>query len=76
MIFLSTSTKYSFSLLFLERKILLTTEPSFVKRIKPSESLSSLPIGKILSGKKIAVTKGEKTQEYQAKNIIIATGAR
>jgi dihydrolipoamide dehydrogenase len=32
--------------------------------------------GKILSGKKIAVTKGEKTQEYQAKNIIIATGAR
>ena len=32
--------------------------------------------GKILSGKKIAVTKGEKSQEYQAKNIIIATGAR
>ncbi|MDG2062836.1 MAG: dihydrolipoyl dehydrogenase [Flavobacteriaceae bacterium] len=32
--------------------------------------------GKIFTGKKIAVTKGEKTVEYQAKNIIIATGAR
>jgi dihydrolipoamide dehydrogenase len=32
--------------------------------------------GKILNGKKIAVTKGEKTEEYQAENIIIATGAR
>ena len=32
--------------------------------------------GKIMSGKKISVTKGKKTEEYQAKNIIIATGAR
>lgn len=32
--------------------------------------------GKILPGKKVAVTKGEKTEEYQAKHIIIATGAR
>lgn len=32
--------------------------------------------GKIIAGKKIAVSKGTKTEEYQAKNIIIATGAR
>ena len=32
--------------------------------------------GKIIAGKKIAVSKGKKTEEYQAKNIIIATGAR
>src|SRR6056300_905805 len=32
--------------------------------------------GKILPGKKVAVEKGEKTEEYQAKHIIIATGAR
>jgi len=32
--------------------------------------------GKIIPGKKIAVSKGRKTEEYQAKNIIIATGAR
>ena len=32
--------------------------------------------GKILDGKKVAVTQGKKTEEYQAKNIIIATGAR
>ena len=32
--------------------------------------------GKILAGKKVAVTQGKKTEEYQAKNIIIATGAR
>ena len=32
--------------------------------------------GKIIAGKKIAVSKGKETEEYQAKNIIIATGAR
>ena len=32
--------------------------------------------GKIMTGKKISVIQGEKTKEYQAKNIIIATGAR
>lgn len=32
--------------------------------------------GKILAGRKVAVTLGKKTEEYQAKNIIIATGAR
>ena len=32
--------------------------------------------GKILAGKKVAVTQGKKTVEYQAQNIIIATGAR
>tara|TARA_A100001011_G_C14322305_1_gene851414 strand:- start:11291 stop:12679 length:1389 start_codon:yes stop_codon:yes gene_type:complete len=32
--------------------------------------------GKVLAGKKVSVTKGEKTEQYQAKNIIIATGAR
>ena len=32
--------------------------------------------GKIMAGKKISVIQGEKTKEYQAKNIIIATGAR
>ncbi len=32
--------------------------------------------GKIMSGKKISVIQGKKTREYQAKNIIIATGAR
>ena len=32
--------------------------------------------GKILAGKKVSVTQGKKTEEYQAKNIIIATGAR
>jgi dihydrolipoamide dehydrogenase len=32
--------------------------------------------GKIMPGKKITVTQGKKTEEYQAKNIIIATGAR
>jgi len=32
--------------------------------------------GKVLAGKKISVTQGKKTAEYQAKHIIIATGAR
>ena len=32
--------------------------------------------GKILSGKKVSVTQENKTEEYQAKHIIIATGAR
>ena len=32
--------------------------------------------GKIIGGKKIAVSKGKETKEYHAKNIIIATGAR
>ena len=32
--------------------------------------------GKVLAGKKISVTKGKKTEEYKAKHIIIATGAR
>ena len=32
--------------------------------------------GKILSGKKVSVTLNDKTQEYSASNIIIATGAR
>mgnify|MGYP001380660206 FL=1 len=32
--------------------------------------------GKIIAGKKVAVRKGKETEEYQAKNIIIATGAR
>lgn len=32
--------------------------------------------GKILAGKKIAVSNGKKTEEYQAQHIIIATGAR
>lgn len=32
--------------------------------------------GKVLAGKKINVTQGKKTAEYQAKHIIIATGAR
>jgi dihydrolipoamide dehydrogenase len=32
--------------------------------------------GKVLPGKKISVTKNDKTDEYQAKHIIIATGAR
>ena len=32
--------------------------------------------GKVLPGKKISVTKNDKTEEYQAQHIIIATGAR
>ena len=32
--------------------------------------------GKILAGKKVAVTHENKTEEYQAQHIIIATGAR
>jgi dihydrolipoamide dehydrogenase len=32
--------------------------------------------GKILAGKKVSVTLDDKTKEYSAKNIIIATGAR
>ena len=32
--------------------------------------------GKILSGKKVSVTQNDKTEEYNASNIIIATGAR
>ena len=32
--------------------------------------------GKVLPGKKISVTKDDKTEEYQAQHIIIATGAR
>ncbi len=32
--------------------------------------------GKILAGKKVSVTHDDKTEEYSAKNIIIATGAR
>ena len=32
--------------------------------------------GKILAGKKVSVTLDDKTEEYSAKNIIIATGSR
>ena len=32
--------------------------------------------GKVMAGKKVSVTKGKKTEEYKAKHIIIATGAR
>ena len=32
--------------------------------------------GKLISGKKVSVTSNNKTEEYLAKNIIIATGAR
>lgn len=32
--------------------------------------------GKIMAGKKVSVNQGDKTEEYQAKHIIIATGAR
>jgi dihydrolipoamide dehydrogenase len=32
--------------------------------------------GKVLARKRISVTKGKKTEEYKAKHIIIATGAR
>ena len=32
--------------------------------------------GKILAGKKVSVNNDDKTEEYKAKNIIIATGAR
>jgi dihydrolipoamide dehydrogenase len=32
--------------------------------------------GMILAGKKVSVTQNDQTKEYQAKNIIIATGAR
>ena len=32
--------------------------------------------GKILTGKKVSVTQNDKTEEYSASNIIIATGAR
>ncbi len=32
--------------------------------------------GKVLPVKKISVTKNDKTEEYQAKHIIFATGAR
>ena len=32
--------------------------------------------GKLLSGKKVSVTSNNKTEDYSAKNIIIATGAR
>ncbi len=32
--------------------------------------------GKVIAGKKVSVTQNKKTEEYQAKNIIIATGAR
>tara|TARA_S200000501_G_scaffold125874_1_gene118916 strand:- start:870 stop:2258 length:1389 start_codon:yes stop_codon:yes gene_type:complete len=32
--------------------------------------------GKLLSGKKVSVTYSDKTEEYIAKNIVIATGAR
>jgi dihydrolipoamide dehydrogenase len=32
--------------------------------------------GKIMPGKKVSVTQDDKTEEYEAKNIIIATGAR
>ena len=32
--------------------------------------------GKILTGKKVSVTQNDKTEEYNASNIIIATGAR
>ena len=32
--------------------------------------------GKVLAGKKISVTQEKKTEEYKAKHIIIATGAR
>lgn len=32
--------------------------------------------GKIIPGKKVSVTQGDKTEKYEAKNIIIATGAR
>ena len=32
--------------------------------------------GKVMAGKKVSVTQGKKTEEYKAKHIIIATGAR
>ena len=32
--------------------------------------------GKVMEGKKVSVTSNNKTEEYLAKNIIIATGAR
>ena len=32
--------------------------------------------GKVKAGKKVSVTQGDKTEEYQAQHIIIATGAR
>ena len=32
--------------------------------------------GKVMAGKKVSVTLGKKTEEYKAKHIIIATGAR
>src|SRR5690606_36999184 len=47
---LFTVTIYSFSWLFLARRILFTISPSLVIRIRPSLSLSNLPIGKILTG--------------------------
>ena len=46
----STATMYSFSCSFPARKILLTISPSFVRKIRPSDGLSSRPMGKIRSG--------------------------
>ena len=43
----STETMYSFSCSFSARKISFTISPSFVSKIKPSESLSKRPILKI-----------------------------
>jgi hypothetical protein len=45
-IFLSVVTMYSFSCPLPARRILFTISPSLVRKINPSESLSSLPIGK------------------------------
>src|SRR5690348_6418560 len=44
---LFTATRYSFSSLFSARRIALTMSPLLVSRIRPSESLSRRPIGKM-----------------------------
>ena len=46
---LLTVTTYSFSCLFPARRILFTTSPSLVRNIRPWESLSSRPMGKMRS---------------------------
>ena len=46
----STATTYSFSWLCSARRTSLTMSPSLVSRIRPSESLSSRPIGNTRSG--------------------------
>src|SRR5690554_4450980 len=46
---LLTATRYSFSSAFSARRMALTMSPLLVSRIRPSESLSRRPIGKIRS---------------------------